>query len=387
TAFEVCEALKRGIQSSVPEADIISHPMADGGDGSLGVLSHFLPVQQQTLSTGDALGRKTVSTFFTMAKEENRTSAGGEIPRISTSSHEVLKTEKEGRTYQGYAYIELAEISGLAKLSDAEKNPLETSTFGTGQLMATAHQLGFNQQYLFLGGSSTHDLGLGIAAALGFQFLDNHGRAFTPTGGTLGQLRKIIPPDQLLDTDLRITLVCDVENPLTGPAGAAHTYALQKGADLPVVQTLETNTKHAASILSKFCGRDISQFPGGGAAGGIPAGLSALLDAQIQPGFEFIAETTSLEAQIKQADLVISGEGRLDRQTLQGKVPAGVASLCQKWDKPLVLVAGENKLGDAANSVFQARSTYSVLELASSVPDAMTNAEKYLAKIGQELLG
>ncbi|MEL6670313.1 MAG: glycerate kinase, partial [Bacteroidota bacterium] len=327
TAFEVCEALKRGIQSSVPEADIISHPMADGGDGSLGVLSHFLPVQQQTLSTGDALGRKTVSTFFTMAKEENRTSAGGEIPRISTSSHEVLKTEKrdgsapristsshevlktekEGRTYQGYAYIELAETSGLAKLSDAEKNPLKTSTFGTGQLMATAHQLGFNQQYLFLGGSSTHDLGLGIAAALGFQFLDNHGRAFTPTGGTLGQLRKIIPPDQLLDTDLRITLVCDVENPLTGPAGAAHTYALQKGADLPMVQTLETNTKHAASILSKFCGRDISQFPGGGAAGGIPAGLSALLDAQIQPGFEFIAETTSLETQIKQADLVISG--------------------------------------------------------------------------------
>ena len=233
------------------------------------------------------------------------------------------------------------------------------------------------------GGRSTHDLGLGIAAAWGFQFLNNDGNPFIPTGGTLGQLRKIIPADGLPGPNLKIKLVCDVENPLTGPEGAAHTYAPQKGADLPLVEKLETGTRHAAAVLSDFCGRDISQFAGSGAAGGIPAGLSALLDAQIQAGFDFIAQATGLEAQIQRADLVISGEGRLDHQTLNGKVPAGVAKLCQKWNKPLLLVAGDNRLGEAAKSLFQADQVCSVLDIASSVSDAMTNAERYLKQIGE----
>lgn len=337
--------------------------MADGGDGSLTVIAAHLNLKKQYLETTDALGKNIVSSFCTYPDAISR------------------------QTSAGRSYFELAETSGLAKLSPIERNPLNTTTYGTGKLMQKARHLGFYKQHLFLGGSSTHDLGLGIAAGVGFQFLDKNNKNFIPTGGTLNKIKKIVPPSHSQISKQEINLICDVKNPLTGPEGAAMTYAFQKGADLPMAKKLEADTKYAADLLSEYCGRDISQFPGSGAAGGIPAGLSALLNAKILPGFDFIADITHLEDHIKEADIVISGEGRLDRQSLQGKVPSGVAKLCQKWNKPLILVTGQNTLGDEATSLFGSREVHSILDLANSVEDAMDNAETYLEEIGAGLLG
>ena len=371
TAQEVGEALRRGLLRRYPETEVILHPMADGGDGSLDLLRSHLPLQDYPVETVDPLGRPLASFYAGVSSDFSFT---------SVDRNDAINSTAGATGNNGVALVELAHASGIVLLQEAEKNPLLTSTFGSGLVMRQALEAGFQRQYLFLGGSATNDAGMGIAVAFGYRFLDGGGQAVAPSGGQLGRIREIVPPTTL--PELQLTLLCDVDNPLYGPQGAARVYARQKGASDAEIEQLDAGLQHFAELLHKATGQDVSQLAGGGAAGGIPAGLAALLQAQIQLGFRTLAQLTHLEQAIQSADWVISGEGRLDRQSLQGKVPAGVAELCRQYGKPLTLVVGKNELDQAGMEELGVKEVLSVLEVAGSVEEAMQNGGEYLEELG-----
>ena len=359
SAMQVCKAIAAGLAKSQPQAETVFHPMADGGDGSLEILATHLNLQPKTITTTDPLGRPINATYFT-----------------STDA----------------AFIELASASGLVLLKNGERNPLITSSFGSGKMMADALANGFQKIYLFLGGSATNDAGMGIAAALGCQFLDKNGELLEPTGGNLPKVKNIqfdklggnfkLPPN-LLPPNARpnITLLCDVTNPLFGPNGAAHVYARQKGATDEQVAHLDDGLRHFSQILLKETGVEVGALPGSGAAGGIAASLVALFGAKLENGFATIAELTGLEKQIQLADCVITGEGKLDSQSLQGKVVDGVAALCRKHGKPLVLFVGKNELTATELQELGAKQVFSISERATGLEDAMRNGAGYLEEM------
>ena len=351
SAMEVCEAIARGIKKCKLEVHCNLHPIADGGDGSLAIISNYLNCQKITVDTTDPLGRKIKASY--------------------------LISEKD-------AYIELAAASGIVLLSDSERNPLLTNTAGTGILIKDALSRGIRNFYLLAGGSATNDAAIGIAHALGFQFYDKDKKELQPIGDSLQYIHSISRPTNIIEFDL--TVFSDVNNPLYGPQGAAYIYAQQKGAsELDIVQ-LNQGLINFSNVLKKQFGIDVSQIAGGGCAGGIGAGLVGLLDAKLENGFTSLSTLTYLEAKIKQADLVISGEGKLDSQTFHGKVVAGISALCKTHDKPLITFAGSNQLRPNELAQLKISMAYSIISKANDLPDAMKNGERYLEMLAYEMM-
>lgn len=351
SAMEVCNAIKRGLEKQNKNVVIHTHPLADGGDGSLEVIALHLDLQKQLIETTDPLGRPIQACYYT--------------------NHQT-------------AFIELAKASGLVLLQTDELNPLKTSTLGTGKMIAHAITKGCNEICLFLGGSATNDGGMGIAAALGVHFLDADQEVLSPIGENLIKVRSI---KKHLDFDIekvRFTLLCDVNNPLLGANGAAQVYARQKGADDPMIQKLDDGLRHFSEQILEATGTAIAGLPGSGAAGGIAASLVPLFNAHIESGIESFLRQTNLEAEIQQADLVISGEGSLDQQSFQGKVIDGVAGLCRKHNKPLVLFVGKNMLSTAQQAQLGIEQIVAVHGEASSLDDSMQNAARYLDQLAQQ---
>ena len=351
SAQEVCEAIGIGLKKNNHSITTIFHPMADGGDGSLEILSNHLALKKQSVKTVDPIGRAISTHYFTSSDA---------------------------------AFIEVASASGLVLLSKKERNPLLTSTIGTGKMIADALSKGFEKIYLFLGGSATNDAGMGIATELGFQFLDKNKNELTPIGENLSKV-KFIHSSPIFDFEkIKITLLCDVNNPMFGTNGAAYIYAPQKGATTEQVLLLDTGLINFSRILNKHCNSNVSELHGGGAAGAIGAGLVALLNAKLENGFNTISQLTNLEMQIASADWVISGEGKLDEQSLQGKVVDGVASLCKKYNKPLTLFVGKNELSKQQVKNINATSIFSISEKAQDLDDAMLNGQIYLNQLAME---
>ncbi|MDP5172889.1 MAG: glycerate kinase [Bacteroidia bacterium] len=351
SAQAVCEAIEIGLLASDESIEVIHHPMADGGDGSISVLANLLGLQERVMLTTDPLGRPLSASYFTS----------------STA-----------------AFIEVASASGIVLLQEQERNPLRTTTLGTGTLMADAIGRGYRQIYLFLGGSATNDAGIGIATAMGYQFLDQNEQLLAPIGENLQNIHRIKPGMEIDCKKISITMLCDVTNPLYGPNGAAEVYARQKGASEADVSVLDEGLRHFSEIIRKEQGLEIGNIQGGGAAGGISAGLSALLGATIASGFDTIATLTGLEPLLQQADWVISGEGKLDSQSLQGKVAGGVAALCLRNQKKLLLFVGKNELPEADTQKQGVTKVYAIDELARDQKDAMQNAASYLTKIARQ---
>ncbi len=349
SAMEVCLAIEEGLQQNENKFKIQHHPMADGGDGSLEVIDKHLKLTKQLSTSTDPLGRP-LNTFY-----------------FSSSNT---------------AFIELAKASGLVLLKKEERNPLDTTTFGTGQMIAQAIAKGIKNIYLFLGGSATNDGGMGIAAALGIQFFDHNQTLLEPCGENLSKVESIKVSPSFDIESIKFTLLCDVNNPLFGPNGAAHIYAKQKGADEKMIQSLDHGLKHFNKKLFKQTGVDTAELPGSGAAGGIAAALVSIFNANIKSGIDSFAELTDLETQIQQADIVISGEGRLDAQSLQGKVIDGVARLCKKHGKPFILFVGKNDLSKQEQTELGAAEIYAVMDHASGLEDGMKNGAGYLRKLG-----
>ncbi|MDG1435922.1 MAG: glycerate kinase [Saprospiraceae bacterium] len=348
TAREVCIAIGNGLIKNDSSLDIIYHPMADGGDGSLIILSNHLSLKKNKITTVDPIGRIISTHYFT-----------------STDA----------------AFIEIASASGLVLLSKNEKNPLITSTAGTGKMIANALSKGFKNIYLFLGGSATNDAGMGIASELGFQFLDKNKNEISSSGKNLSNVNSI-HSSPIFDLEkIKFTLLCDVQNPMFGKFGAAHIYAPQKGATKKQVQLLDEGLKMFSEVLKQHTGIDSSQIPGAGAAGGIGGGLVALLNAELKNGFETISELTNLEKHIELADWVISGEGKLDEQSIQGKVVSGISNLCKKYHKPLSLFVGKNELSKKQIETLKVEHIFSISENVKNIDDAILNGALYLENL------
>ena len=303
TAREAAAAVAAGLQQ-IPGIVVDCCPVADGGEGFAEALAARWDLVE---GVRDPLGRPI--------------------------------TARCGWLDATTAIVEMSEASGLHRLAPNEHNPWQTSTFGTGQLIRHAANHGATRVLTGLGGSATNDAGTGVAAALGWQFLTSDGEPVEPRPANFLAIERIEPPEEWMLP--RIVGACDVRNPLLGPEGASRVYARQKGADGRMIDHLEMALKHLADLVAEQVGVDCRHIPGAGAAGGLGYGLAAFCQAELQPGFTLVAEGLRLEERIAASDLVITGEGRLDAQTLYGKAPAEVARLAKKLGKPVAIVCGQ----------------------------------------------
>ncbi len=309
SADEVCGAMEEGILSVAPDAQVTSKPMADGGEGTLAVLTGAIEGIPVDLETRGPLGDKLMASYLYDAE-------------------------------QGVALIEAASTCGLMFLTPEQRNPMLTTTRGVGEMLADALKRGAREVLLTIGGSATADGGTGLARALGYRFLCEHGDDLAEGGGALSDLTYIYPPSGKPWLDCRVRVLCDVQNPLLGLNGAARTFAPQKGADEKMVELLEMGLANLAAHMETDLGTNVRQVPGAGAAGGLGAGLAGFVNAELVPGADLVADMIGLSAAIADADLVITGEGRTDGQTECGKVCAGVARLAQEQKKQCVILSG-----------------------------------------------
>ncbi|RVU73639.1 glycerate kinase family protein [Lactobacillus xujianguonis] len=320
TAKEVCQAMTRGILKADPSAEITAVPMADGGEGTVDSLVDATHGQKISATVMGPLGKQVTAEYGILG---------------------------DGET----AVIEMAKASGLEIVPVSQRNPLITTTYGTGELIKDALDHGANKIIVGLGGSSTNDGGAGMAQALGAHLLTKDGQEVALGGGGLKDLIKITTTD--LDQRLantKIILASDVTNPLTGPEGASHVFGKQKGATPEMIEELDQNLHHYAAVIRRDLHRDVEQQAGAGAAGGLGAGLMAFTNYEMHKGIEIAIQVTNLEEKIKAADIVFTGEGGTDFQTKFGKTPFGVAQLGQKYHKPVISLAGY--LGEGIDTLY-----------------------------------
>ncbi|NMB01356.1 MAG: glycerate kinase [Firmicutes bacterium] len=310
TSSEAAKAMARGVQKVLPEAELTLLPLSDGGEG----LVESLVVS----SSGQLLEYEVTGPLGTPVTAK-------------------MGTLGDGKT----AVIEMAEASGLILVPEGERNPLVTTTFGTGELISKALDLGCNHLIIGIGGSATNDGGMGMAQALGFRFFDAEGELLGSGGGELARLARIDASriDPRLH-DVRIEVACDVNNPLTGPQGAAQIYGPQKGATPEMVEFLDAALARYDLILQRDLNQDVGKVPGAGAAGGLGAGLMALLNGKLVSGIELVLDVLGFDEKLQGAKLVLTGEGKFDAQSAFGKVPMGVARRAKGAGIPCVVVAG-----------------------------------------------
>jgi len=349
-ALEVCESIAKGISENNANTHCVIQALADGGDGTAAILKDALELHSVSIDTVDPINRS-----------------------IKAAYHHNKDT----------AYIELAEASGISHLTQQELNPMVTHCIGTGILIRKAIDDGFQKIVLCLGGSCTNEAGLSIAYALGFRFLTLDGQLIIPTGGNLSQIAHICPPEANLN--IKMIILTDVVNPLYGLHGAAHIFAAQKGASDSNVILLDKGLTHIAHLLESDHVSSINNLQGGGAAGGIAAGLHVLLGATLTSGFGYLKDVLRIEDKIRQADLVITGEGYLDDQSFQGKVIGNMAAICHNMQVPLIAIVGQT---DIDNDTLRGRGivqVHQVMDFAKDKKEAMNNAAFYLEKIAANL--
>jgi glycerate kinase len=319
SALEAAGQIERGLKDVLKGISVRKIPMADGGEGT---------VQAIVESTGGRIVRRRVSDPL-----------GRRI-----DAHFGLSGDAKT------AVLEMAAASGLALLKPSERNPMKTTTRGTGELIRCALKLGARHILVGIGGSATNDGGMGMARALGIRFLDKRGREIAEGGGALSRLARIDPARRDARIDgLRVEVACDVDNPLTCPYGAAHVYSPQKGATPEMARQLDANLGRLAQIIKHDLGIDILAVPGAGAAGGLGAGLMAFLGGVLRPGVDMVIDSVGLKRRLQGCDLVITGEGRMDGQTVYGKTPAGVARTAKLLGLPVIAICGS--LGDGVEAV------------------------------------
>ncbi|OAV44588.1 glycerate kinase [Lewinella sp. 4G2] len=344
SASEAVAAIREGILRVLPDAIVTGQPLADGGEGSLQILQQLLPLKEHRLEVTGPL-RRPVSARYLMGA--------------------------------GKAYIESAEACGLQHVPRHRRDPGFTTTIGVGQLIEDALARGATEINLFLGGSATNDGGAGMAAALGYTFRSDRGNDFVPSGNSLRYVTRI--GREAGSTDLRsvtFRAVCDVNNPLLGPAGATYTYATQKGAQPEDLPTLEAHQKAWAAVVSDACGMDHSSTPGAGAAGGLGYGALSFLNAEIVSGTDWLIEAVGLRQLAATADLIITGEGQIDEQTLSGKVVAGVGRLAYDSKTKAWAICSSSRLPNGVNPVGIER-VISLVEANTISPEESINNGKY----------
>jgi glycerate kinase len=372
TAREVAENIAKGLRDALPDAKIGIVPMADGGEGTAEVICNARGGSWFQCKAHDPLGREIDARYAWIADEK-------------------------------VAVMEMSEAAGMRRLSEKERDPIRATTFGVGEMILDAASLGASEMIIGLGGSATNDGGSGMARALGFRFFSDANELTGPVS-ELAKLTQVILPEKVvavlaavsplpksrrltqppLQPALRkIIAAVDVKNSLLGQNGATRVFGPQKGATKDKIDILERALTRLADVVAKEFGCDYRNEPGAGAAGGLGFGLMSFCGAKIRPGFDVVAEAVGLEAKIKDADIVITGEGSLDRQTLEGKTPAGVASLARKLGKPVFAIIGRATNDPEVREVFDA--VYENARPGMSQEENMKRAAELLRENAREL--
>ncbi len=356
TATQVALAISEGIKRVVPNAGITFIPMADGGEGSVEALVTATGGKIIQVPSIDALNRPIQSFYGILG---------------------------DGKT----AVIEMAAASGIELLKPEERNPFITSTFGTGLLIKAALDAGFTQIIIGIGGSATNDGGAGMAQALGFELQDKNNNPIGLGGGSLGEIQTIESSNSHpMLQKTKITVACDVRNPLLGTSGATNVYGPQKGATPEMLKTLEKNMEHFSRILQQELKINVSEISGAGAAGGLGAGLMAFCKAEMVSGFDLISELTNLEKYIGQASLVFAAEGKIDSQTAFGKTVSGVARLAKKYKVPAIALAGI--VSDDLTKLYEQgiTSVFAIGDRPMSLDESKARASELLANTAEQIM-
>ena len=348
SALEVAEAIERGFRQIFPQVQYVKLPMADGGEGTVDSMVAATGGEIVTVAVTGPLGQP-VQAFYGLLGE--------------------------GET----AVIEMAAASGLHLAPKAQRDPRMTTSYGTGELILAALERGVKTIILGIGGSATNDGGAGMMQALGARLLDENRQALPPGGAALAQLAYI----DLSGVDPRlqqvsITAACDVDNPLCGANGASAVFGPQKGATPEMVTQLDAALRHYGTLLEQATGREVINAPGAGAAGGMGAALLGMLNARLRPGIEIVIETLQLEEALRDADLVITGEGRLDSQSIHGKTPIGVARVAKRFGLPVIGIAGSLSKDYQVVHQHGIDAAFSVLDRVVSLEDALAEAANNL---------
>lgn len=309
SAIEVCNIMKASIKNLYKDANIISVPVADGGEGTVDAFLYALGGEKKSTWVSDVFNEQKILTHYAMLKDD-------------------------------IAVIEMAACAGLPLVKN-RLEPDKTTTFGVGELIIDAVNSGAKKIILGLGGSATNDGGCGMASALGVKFKDEQDQEFIPTGGTLSQIYKIDMNNIYSKIkDIEFISMCDVDNPLCGRLGASAVFAPQKGADEDMVRLLDEGLAHLAKIIKRDLHIEVKDIKGAGAAGGLGAGSIAFLQSKLTKGIDVILDTINFDELVSKADIVFTGEGKFDSQSLHGKVVMGVANRSQKYKTPVIVVTG-----------------------------------------------
>ena len=309
SAIEVCNIMKSSIKNLYKDANIISVPVADGGEGTVDAFLYALGGEKKSVWVSDAFNEQKILAHYAMLKDD-------------------------------IAVIEMAACAGLPLVKN-RLEPDKTTTFGVGELIIDAINSGAKKIILGLGGSATNDGGCGMAAALGVKFKDEQNQEFIPTGGTLSQIYKIDMNNIYSKIkDVEFISMCDVDNPLCGKLGASAVFAPQKGADEDMVKLLDEGLAHLAKIIKRDLHIEVKDIKGAGAAGGLGAGSIAFLQSKLTKGIDVVLDTINFDELVSKADIVFTGEGKFDSQSLHGKVIMGVANRSQKYKTPVIVVTG-----------------------------------------------
>lgn len=360
TSLEAGQAIQAGIQnvSATHETEVI--PIADGGEGILSVMLHTLGGKVQTIPVHN--------------------------PRM-----ELIEAEygisADGKT----AFIEMANASGLPLLQDFQRNPMETTTYGTGELIRDALEKGCRKFIIGIGGSATNDAGTGMLQALGYRLLDKDGNPLGQGGKILENIVHICTQNvHKALKSAHFIVACDVNNPFHGPNGAAHIFARQKGANDSMIEELDKGMRSFANVIHQTTGKDISHVPGSGAAGGMGGGLLAFLNAELKSGAELILDLCRFEEKATNADLILTGEGRIDRQSLMGKIPGKILEIGKQKGVPVIAIAGcvedkDSLLEAGFQGVYETKPDFMLLEEAMKPDIAKRNIQQTVSYIFQSM--
>ncbi len=352
SATQVASSLAKGLRRASDSFEVREVPVADGGEGTVQAIINATHGNIKKAEVHDPLLRKVIAEWG-----------------VSGTS--------------GAAVMEMAAASGIELLKPKERNPWHTTTFGTGELIKNALDEGCRRFIIGIGGSATNDGGVGMAMALGVKFLNAKGESIGYGGGALSDLSSIdySEIDQRAK-DSEFIVACDVNNPLCGPQGASFVYGGQKGADLKMQEGLDKNLYHLSNTIKAFSGKEIRDIPGAGAAGGLGAGFLAFLNSKLESGFGIVSNEVDLEQHCQWADVVITGEGKIDDQTKFGKTPQGVADIAKKYNKKVVAIAGT--LGRGYTELYSRGfdAIFSVIDKPLSLNEALQNSEVLIENAG-----
>lgn len=359
TAKEVAQALRKGFERIYPDAEYVNVPMADGGEGTVQSLVDAKNGQIVTEQVVNPLGNKTEAHYGLI---------------------------DDGQV----AVIEMAEASGIQYINQFTQNPYITTTFGTGELIKSAIEHGAKTVIIGIGGSATNDGGAGMAQALGAHLLDDKGEELQYGGAMLKKLDHIDVSEMLPElADVKVVIASDVTNPLTGPNGASHVFGPQKGANPEMVEFLDDALSHYADILKRDLDKDLEQVAGAGAAGGLGAGLLAFTNSEMRSGVDIVVDYTDLQMKVKDADVVVTGEGQIDFQTKFGKTPIGVAKATKAVNPDATVIAIAGSVGEKISELYPLgidaifTCVPGVEELSTAIQNTDSNLQQVAENIGR----